>query len=268
VSQPRSSKNRKNAAQSRDGAQESSAAVSRRAQRRIQEERNRKRQRLMLIGGAVVLAVAVVGAVIFLTRPDDDDGASDLALTIPPPRDASVPTDGRTLGNPDAPLTIVEYADFQCPACGQFATTVEDQLIADYIVTGQAKLVFHDFPFLDDRSDNKESDNASEAAFCAQDQGQFWAYHDMLFYNQSGENDGAFARDRLIEMARSVEGIDVDQFTTCIDGDEFEDAVQDNYQATIDAGVQSTPTFEMNGQQVSGTNYAALQEAIETALGS
>ncbi len=272
MSQRRSSKNRQtarqDAAKGRESTQESSAAVSRRAQRRIQEERNRKRQRLMLIGGAVVLAVAIVGALIILNRPDDDDAASDLALTIPPPRDASIPTDGRTLGNPDAPLTIVEYADFQCPACGQFATTVEDQLIADYIATGEAKLVFHDFPFLDDRTDTKESDNASEAAFCAQEQGQFWAYHDMIFYNQSGENEGAFARDRLIEMARNVEGIDVEQFTTCIDGDEYEDDVQDLYQATIDAGVQSTPTFVMNGQQVSGTNYPALQEAIEAALGS
>ncbi len=220
-----------------------------------------------MIGGAVVVAVAVVGALILLNRPDDDD-ASDLALTIPPARDASVPTDGRTLGNADAPLTIVEYADFQCPACGQFATTVEAQLIEDYVKTGQAKLVYHDFPFLDDRSDEKESDNASEAAFCAQEQGQFWAYHDMIYYNQSGENEGAFARDRLIEMARNVEGLDVDQFTTCIDGDEYEDDVQALYQETIDAGVQSTPTFVMNGRSVSGANYPALQQEIEAALGS
>jgi protein-disulfide isomerase len=271
VSQRRSSKNRQttrqNAEKDRVQAQESSAAVSRRAQRRIQEERNRRRQRLMMIGGAVVLAVAVVGAVILLTRPDDND-ASDQALTIPPKRDTSIPMDGRTFGNPDAPVTITEYADFQCPACGQFARTVESQLIADYIATGQAKLVFHDFPFLDDRSDSKESDNASEAAFCAQDQGQFWAYHDMIFHNQSGENEGAFARDRLIEMARNVEGLDVDQFTTCIDGDEYEDDVQNSYQATIDAGVNSTPTFDVNGQKVSGTNYPALQELIEAALAS
>jgi protein-disulfide isomerase len=271
VSQRRSSKNRDNdrqrAAKSRVEAQESSANVSRRAQRRLQEERNRRRQRLMMIGGAVVLAVVVVGGLILLNRPDDDD-ASDLALTMPPPRDASIPKDGRTLGNPDAPVTIIEYADFQCPACGQFAQTIEDQLVQDYIATGQAKLVFHDFPFLDDRHDDKESDDASEAAFCAQEQGQFWAYHDMIFYNQAGENEGAFARDRLIEMARNVEGLDVDQFTTCIDGDEYEDDVQALYQSTIDAGVQSTPTFDVNGQRVSGTNYPALQELIEAALGS
>ena len=218
-----------------------------------------------MVGGAVVLAVVVVGALILFNRPDDDD-ASGLALTIPPPRDASVPTDGRTLGNPDAPLTIVEYADFQCPACGQFATTVEPQFIEDYVKTGQVKLVYHDFPFLDDRTDRKESDDASEAAFCAQDQGQFWAYHDMIYYNQSGENEGAFGRDRLIEMARNVEGLDVDQFTTCIDGDEFEDDVQDLYQQTIDAGIQSTPTFVMDGRQVSGSNYPALQQEIEAAL--
>jgi len=222
-----------------------------------------------MFGGAIALAVIVVGALIFLNRPDDDDDdAVDLALTTPPARDTSIPMDGRTLGNPDAPVTIIEYADFQCPACGTFATTVEHQLIEDYVKTGQARIVFHDFPFLDDRSDDKESDDASEAAFCAQDQGQFWAYHDMLYYNQSGENRGAFARERLIEMARNVEGIDVEQFTSCIDGDQFEENVQQLHQETIAAGVNSTPTFDVNGQRVSGTNYPALQQVIEAALGS
>jgi protein-disulfide isomerase len=272
VSQRRSNKNRQTKqaepAKGAPRAQEPSAAVSRRAQRRIEEERNRRRRMMMMIGGGLALAVIVVGSLIFLNRPDDEDDVSDLALTMPPPRDASIPQDGRSLGNPDAPLTIVEYADFQCPACGTFATTVEQQLIDDYIATGQVRLEYHDFPFLDDRSDDKESDDASEAAFCAQEQGQFWAYHDMLFYNQEGENRGAFSRDRLIEMAGSVEGLDVDQFTTCIDGDEYEDDVQQLYQATIDAGVRSTPTFMMNGQAVSGTNYPALQEAIEAALGN
>jgi protein-disulfide isomerase/predicted nucleic acid-binding Zn ribbon protein len=272
VSQRRSNKNRQSkpaeGVNTNARAQESSGAASRRAQRRLQEERNRKRQRMMMIGGAIALAVIVVGTLILLNRADDEGDASDVALTMPPPRDASIPQDGRSLGSPDAPLTIVEYADFQCPACGTFATTVEHQLIEDYIATGQVRLEFHDFPFLDDRSSGKESDAASEAAFCAQDQGQFWAYHDMLFYNQEGENRGAFSRDRLIEMARNVEGIDVDQFTSCIDSGEFEDDVQALYQATIDAGVRSTPTFMMNGQAVSGTNYPALQEAIEAALGN
>lgn len=272
MSQRRNDKNRqttrKGAAKGRDSAQESAASISRRAQRRIDEERSRRRQRQLMIGGAVVLAVVVVGALIAVNRPDDDDNAADLGITTPPARDTSIPQDGRTLGNPDAPLTIVEYADFQCPACGQFARNVEAQLVEDYIKDGQAKLVYHDFPFLDNSSDSKESDRASEAAFCAQDQGQFWAYHDMLYHNQSGENEGAFARERLIELARNVDGLDVDQFTTCIDGDEHEAEVQALYQQTIDAGVNSTPTFSMNGQMVSGANYPELQQAIEAALGS
>ncbi len=248
-------------------AKTQSASMSRRAQRRIDEERSRKRQRMMLVGGAVALAVVVVIALIAISRPDDDS-SPELAVTSLPERDASIPQDGRTLGNPDAPLTIIEYADFQCPACGEFARTVEPQLIEEYVKTGKVKLVYHDFPFLDDRSDEKESDNASEAAFCAQEQGQFWAYHDMVYSNQDGENNGAFSRDRLIEMARNVPGIDVDQFTSCIDGDEYEDDVQELYQATIDAGVQSTPTFVMGDRQVSGTNYPALKQEIDAALGS
>jgi protein-disulfide isomerase len=252
----------------RRSRRQASSTASRRAQRRLDEERSRRRQRLMLVGGAVVLAIVIVGALILVNRPDDGNDTSDQAVTIPEARDTSIPQNDRTLGNPDAPLTIVEYADFQCPFCGDWARTVEPQLVQDYISTGQVKLEFHDFPFLDDRSDDKESDNASEAASCAMDQGKFWAYHDMLFNNQSGENEGGFSRDRLIEMARNVDGLDVDQFTSCIDSDEHEDGVQTLYQGAIDAGVNSTPTFMINGQKVTGTNYPDLKQAIDAALGS
>lgn len=244
-----------------------SSKVSRRAQRRIDEENKRKRQRMMMFGGAVALAVVVVGVLIAINRPDDEE-TIDTAITVPAARDASIPHEGRTLGNPDAPMTIIQYADFQCPACGQFARNAEPQLIEDFIRGGEVKMVFHDFPFLDNRSDGSESDHASEAAFCAQDQGQFWAYHDMLFNNQAGENQGGFSRDRLIEFARNVDGLDVDQFTTCFDNGDHEDAVQALYQESIDAGVNSTPTFSVNGQIFSGSNYATLREQIEAALAS
>ncbi|HEX5166752.1 MAG TPA: DsbA family protein [Thermomicrobiales bacterium] len=271
MSQRRNDKNRsasRKAARASGEASAQSETISRRAQRRIDEERDRKRQRFLMIGGAVVVALIIVGALITFNRSDDGDGASDLAITVPEARDASVPQDGRTLGSPDAPVTIIEYADFQCPFCGDWAKTIEPRLVQDYISTGQVRLEFHAFPFLDDRADGSESDNATEAALCAQDQGQFWAYHDLLFNNQSGENEGAFSRDRLIEMARNVNGLDVDQFTSCIDGDEHEDEVQALYQGAIDAGVNSTPTFDVNGTKVTGINYPQLQQAIEAALAS
>jgi protein-disulfide isomerase len=271
VSQRRNDENQpgtRRAARARGSASESSEAISRRAQRRINEERSRKRQRYLMIGGAVVVALVVVGTLIAFNRSDDGGDASDVAITVPAARDASVPQDGRTLGSPDAPVTIIEYADFQCPFCGDWAKTVEPRLVEDYISTGQVRLEFHDFPFLDDRADGSESDDASEAAFCAQDQGQFWAYHDLLFNNQSGENEGAFSRDRLVEMAGKIDGLDVDQFTSCLDNGEHADDVQALHQSSVDAGVRSTPTFMINGQTVSGTNYPELQQAIEAALAS
>ena len=86
-----------------------SSTASRRAQRRVEEERSRRRQRFMLVGGAVILAVVIVGALILVNRPDNGDDASDLAVTVPAARDASIPQDGRTFGNPDAPVTRIFF---------------------------------------------------------------------------------------------------------------------------------------------------------------
>lgn len=247
----------------KNGRSGPSPATSRRAQRRIEQQRQQKRRRLLLLGAGVCAAVLIVVAAILLSRPDD--GPGDTAVIPPEAREGNIVQDGRTLGNPDAPVTIVQYADFQCPACAQFALSMEPQLVADFVETGQVRLVFHDFPFLDDRSSGNESDMASEAAFCAQDQGQFWSYHDVLFQNQARENSGGFARARLIEMARAID-LDLDQFTTCLDGRQFEAGVQALYNDAVAQGVNSTPTFDINGERVRGTNYQAIVEAIEAAL--
>lgn len=94
------------------------------------------------------------------------------------------------LGDPAAPVVMREYGDFQCPSCGAFFRTVEPQLRAEYIDRGLVRLEWHDFAWI-----GPESRDAANAARCATDQDRFWEYHDLLYRNQAGENQGAFSRE-------------------------------------------------------------------------
>ncbi len=96
------------------------------------------------------------------------------------------------LGNPNAPVTIIEYADFQCPFCKEAFTTVEPNIIKDYVNTGKAKFAFKNYAFL-----GPESIVAAEGAYCANDQGKFWAYHNFLYQHQGAESSGQFTKTNL-----------------------------------------------------------------------
>src|SRR5690349_9731716 len=137
-----------------------------------------KRGNPMGIFYALLAVIAVAGVALLATanqRPSADTGArpsitSSVALDTLPAR-----------GKADAPVTVVEYADFQCPACGVFATTLEPGIVSDYIDTGKVRLVFHDFPL----PQHANAIAAAEAARSAGDQGAFWPYHDLLYAKQA-----------------------------------------------------------------------------------
>ena len=130
------------------------------------------------------------------------------AVTIP----STIPRDGRTLGSPTAPVSLEIWADFQCPACGNFTRTIEPVVIDRYVQTGKVRLTFHDFAFIGD-----ESLDAAAAARCAAQQGRFWEYSEWLYANQIGENQGSFTRDRLAAIADQV-GLDPAAWAACYDG--------------------------------------------------
>jgi protein-disulfide isomerase len=237
-----------------------SRSGSRRAQRVVQQQQQRRKRLITYVGGAVVAAVVVVGLLILFSR-DTGNSAADAPITDPPPVEADVPVDGRAMGNADAPVTLVEYGDFQCPGCGQFARSIESDIVENYVKTGQVVFEYRDFAFLGD-----ESLDAAEAARCAQDQGKFWEMHHMLFYNQEGENQGAFSRGRLDDMAERV-GLNMDEYTTCMDSNTHAEAVELSTQGGSSAGVVSTPSFLVNGELLSGVNnYDAIASAIDQAL--
>ena len=167
-------------------------------------------------------------------------------------------TTGNTLGDPNAPITVEEYADFQCPACGAFARGTLRQVEDKYVKTGKVKVVFHHFAFL-----GNESTRAAEASECANEQGKFWEYYDTLFANQAGENQGAFNDANLANFAQQL-NLDMDKFNTCMKDRTHLAKVQASTNDGTTRGVTQTPTVFINGKKYVG---AISLVQFETAIG-
>lgn len=140
--------------------------------------------------------------------------------------------DDPVLGNPEAPLTIVEFADFQCPFCGKFFSTVEQQIIEQYVKTGKVRFVYRDFPL---NAIHPEAQKAAEAAGCAGAQGKYWEYHDRLYQRQA-ELSPAIYR----QWAKDL-GLNAAQFEQCLNSGQFAAEVQKDYADGEAAGVTGTP---------------------------
>jgi protein-disulfide isomerase len=169
--------------------------------------------------------------------------------------------DGRPyMGNADAPVTIFEFADFQCPHCRDYSRGAGEEVKRDLIETGKARLVWVNFPILGD-----ESEQAAKAALCAHEQDQFWTYHDWLFANQSIQrNSGAFSEERLLEMAGLIDGIDAAAFATCMSDSATAEKVQADQTFGTENAVSQTPSF-LVGDQVVGGSLNEITQAVSAA---
>jgi len=141
------------------------------------------------------------------------------------------------LGNPSAPITILEWGDYQCTFCYRFHDTTLNTLEEDYIKKGKVNLVFKDFPL-----NGPDSVLAAEASYCAHDQGKYWEYHDELYKNWGGERTGWITNWSLNAFASSV-GLDLDKFNQCLDEHKYQDKVNSLYQDGKDLGIDATPSF-------------------------
>lgn len=153
-------------------------------------------------------------------------------------------------GPQDAPITIVEFSDFQCAYCKR-VLPVLSQVMERY--QGQVKLAFRDFPIA---SIHPHAQKASEAAHCAGDQGKFWEYHDMLF-----EKQDAIPQAKFADYAQAL-GLDVAAFQHCLDGRKYQEKVERNHADGVKAGVSGTPAFFINGRILSGAQPLEAFKAI------
>ena len=225
----------------------SSSRQSRRA-----NQRRRTRSPLRTYGLIAAIAVVAIGLVAVVAWAGQRGSSS----SEPKP----VSTD-KSVGAAEAPVVVVEYADFQCPYCGQFAAGPEAQLREEYVGTGKVRFVYRHFAFIGD-----ESMWAAEASECANDQGRFWEYHDKLFEEQAGENQGAFSRDNLKQFAADL-GLDTTAFNQCLDSEKFKSKVEQENRDARNLRIQATPTVVVNGKVVpNGAVYSVLKAAVEAAL--
>lgn len=166
------------------------------------------------------------------------------------------------LGNKNAKIAIVEFADLRCPFCEQFFTQTEPQIIKDYVDTGKATFSFRQYPFL-----GPSSNVAADAAECAQDQNKFWAFHDYMYKNQPDESDTSmYNTDSLTTIAGQL-GMNTDTFRSCLDNKTDDARAQADMADGQKVGVNGTPTIFINGLPVVGAQpYSAFKTVIDQEL--
>ena len=176
-------------------------------------------------------------------------------------------TPGISVGSASAPVTILEFADFQCPHCAQFATMVEPVLKEQMVATGKVRLVFYDFPL---GGNFPWSFMAARSGRCANEQGKFWEYHDYVFGKQqdwSYENDQDKVIEHFTSYATAV-GADADKFESCVRSDKYRTEVSQSRAFGESLQVQGTPTLFVNGKRVPGVpeDFKDLRPLIESEL--
>lgn len=212
-----------------------------------------------LVAGSLGVALVVVVVLIAFNRP----GGEDDGVFVPAARGA---VSGRVEGAANAPVRIIEYADFQCPFCKRYWSETAPALRAELVDTGAAAIEFRHFVVL-----GPESQSAAEAAECALDQGRFWEMHDLLFTKQGAEHSGVFEHAKLKryarELAEALDGgaFDVEAFDRCLDGREKRAVVQEMTSEAAKLGIESTPSFVVGGFVIRGAQpLETFRQAVAT----
>ncbi|WP_298817972.1 DsbA family protein [Chloroflexus sp.] len=189
------------------------------------------------------------------TVPPAPTELSRPTATPPPPIDLVsllnlTADDPRALGDPDAPVLMIEFTDYECPFCARFVSETRERLIREFVDTGVARLVVRDFPLT---SIHASAMLAAGVANCAAEQNQFWPVYEMLFQSHGVEWGGVPRRDRpvLIEMAGEL-GVDTELLNACLDRPATEATIIAEMEAAQRLGINSTPNFLINGQIVRG----------------
>ena len=243
---------------------------SKRQERREKMQQQEARRRLFTIGIITVVGAFLVFAIVW---PQIRPIAEVVAVESTPPATA----EGNTAGDPNAPIKIEEFADFQCPFCERFHEQTEPLLIQHYVDTGKVHFVYRsmgNFVSQNIGGGRTESQDAALASYCAADQDKFWEMQNTLFANVLGEDVGSFTDRRLQAIAEKA-GLDMTAFNSCYNSNKFADQVQDDFADGSAAGITGTPgfliTYTANGETktktLSGAQpFSTFQQELEAIL--
>jgi len=145
------------------------------------------------------------------------------------------------LGNLDAPVTLVEFGDYQCHFCNVFFHSTEDDILKNYVETGKVRMIFKDYNII-----GPDSISASHGAHCADDQGLFWEYHDILYSNWTGENNGWASSENLVKFAQEI-NLDMDEWSECITNRSHSQTILASNEDAKTLGITGTPAFFVIG---------------------
>ena len=157
------------------------------------------------------------------------------------------------LGDPDAPITLVEFGDYQCFFCNKFFHNTEQKILENYVDTGKVKIIFKDLTII-----GPDSITAAHAAHCADDQGLFWEYHDTLYNNWNGENNGWASSENQLRMAQDV-GLNIDEFTDCMLNEIHTQIISASNADARTLGLTGTPAFFVIGSNNQVTKIPGAQ---------
>ncbi|MET8690569.1 DsbA family protein [Streptomyces sp. NPDC004732] len=238
---------------------------------------NKKRRNIAIGAGVVVAAVLLGVASYTATKPEDSGNGTvkeEAAGAAPSTgsqagvypeleklarRDAKDPL---AQGRADAPVVMIEYADFKCGFCGKFARDTEPGLVKKYVDDGTLRIEWRNFPIF-----GEDSERAARAAWAAGRQGRFWQFHEAAY--AEGSKEKGFGEGRLKELARDAGVKDVDRFVTDAGSDAAKSAVKKDQEEAYGLGAAATPSFVINGRPVSGAQPdQVFHQAIETAAKS
>lgn len=212
---------------------------------RAVKQSSSRRGLYIVLAGVAVVALVLVGA--FLFRPGAGANvAEELLATLP------------SKGSAEAPVTVVEYSDFQCPACGYYFAQMSSDIDATYVDAGKVRIIYHDFPL----NQHRNAIPAAEAARAANEQGKFWEMHDLLFRQQYEWSELVDPTAQFVAYAGAL-GLDTATFEEALRSGKFRQDVLKTKQAAESANIPATPTFVIDGKQYSMEN---LKQGIEDAL--
>ena len=214
---------------------------------------------------AIIVAGVAIASIAFLIPSFTEDTFTNMNM------DRKLGTVDTTLGSPllgstSAPVTIIEFGDYQCSNCKRWFLETKPTIKENLIDTGKVNLVFVDIAFL-----GKDSLPASAATYCAEDQQKYWDYNSFLYSNQLGVDNGWANVDSLKGYAFNL-GLDMDLFVSCIDSGKYDNRVQKNTDESIRNGVKGTPTFFIigpDGQQetiVGPQPYDVFKRVIDSMI--
>lgn len=235
----------------------------------MNEQTSQNKNALSIPISIVIAGVLIAGAV-FYSNSNPSQG-SNPTQQIAGGTEQAVATvaasvdDDAVLGNPNAPVTLIEFSDFQCPFCRKFYKETLPQIKKDYIATGKVKLVYRDFPLV---QIHPGATPAAEGAECAEDQGKFWEMHDAIFDEQEKLGSGTvqFTADDVKKWAGNI-GLDTTKFNQCLDSGKYKQEVEKDLADGSAAGVTGTPAVFVNGRLVVGAQpFSAFKVVIDEEL--